>query len=146
MTTIYVCAVVVSDSEWVTAALDSTLWTATKVVIQCCLVVTWLVPHQTDVVSAHIPYTPCNHLPVYSVTYIRNYMRRIHVFLDVTCYLPFWQNGRDRVCATAVKLEWNGWRNKSQYRKLTLEKKLFQPLQHSLVYDFIPHQCKYWAK
>ena len=43
--------------------------TATEVVYwQCCLVVAWLVPHETAVISAHVPRTPCNHAPVYGVT------------------------------------------------------------------------------
>ena len=35
---------------------------------QCCLVVTWLVPHDTAAILVHIPCAPYNHAPVYSVT------------------------------------------------------------------------------
>ena len=44
--------------------------------------------------------------------------------LAVTCHLHFWQNDRGLLCATAVAQGWNGYRNKSQHRKLTLEKKI----------------------
>ena len=44
--------------------------------------------------------------------------------LAVTCHLHFWQNDRDLLRATAVTWGWNGYRNKSQHRKLTLEKKI----------------------
>ena len=43
--------------------------------------------------------------------------------LAVTCHLQFWQNGRDLLRATAVTQGWNGYRNKSQHRKLTLRRK-----------------------
>ena len=42
----------------------------------------------------------------------------------VTCYLHFWQNDQHLLHATAVTGGWNWYRNKSQYRKLTLEKKI----------------------
>ena len=47
-----------------------------------------------------------------------------HTCLTVTCHLHFWQNERDPLRATAVTRGWNGYRNKSQHRKLTLEKKI----------------------
>ena len=43
-----------------------------------------------------------------------------------TCPLHFWQNERDLLGATAVIRGWNGYRNKSQHRNLTLEKKIPQ--------------------
>ena len=43
-------------------------------------------------------------------------------------YLHVWQNDRNLSCATAVALRWNGSRNKSQHRKLTLNKKIIPPL------------------
>ena len=48
--------------------------------------------------------------------------------LAVTCHLHFWQNDRDLLRATAVTRRWKGYRNKSQHRKLTLEKKILLPL------------------
>ena len=49
--------------------------------------------------------------------------------LAVTCHLHFWQNDRDFLRATVVKRGWNGYRNKSQHRKSTLEKKILPPFQ-----------------
>ena len=40
------------------------------------------------------------------------------------CHLHFWQNDEDLLRATAVTRGWNGYRIKSQHRKLTLEKKI----------------------
>ena len=56
------------------------------------------------------------------------HIRKVYACLAVTCHLHFWQNDRDDLCATAVTRGWNGHRNKSQHRKLTLEKKILQPL------------------
>ena len=49
-----------------------------------------------------------------------------------SCNLPpaLLQNDGDLLHATAVTLGWNGYRNKSQHRKLTLEKKILPPLLH----------------
>ena len=51
------------------------------------------------------------------------------VFWAVTCHLHFWQNDRDFLRATAGTRGWNGYLNKSQHRKFTLEKKILPPLQ-----------------
>ena len=45
----------------------------------------------------------------------------------VTGYSHFWQNDPDLLRATAVTRGWNGYQNKSQHRKSTLEKKIFLP-------------------
>ena len=52
----------------------------------------------------------------------------VRVCLAVTCHLHFGQNDRDLLRVTAVTRGWNGYRNKSQHRKLTLEKKILPPL------------------
>ena len=52
----------------------------------------------------------------------------MQVSLTVTCHLHFWQNNQDLLHATAVTQEWSGYRNKSQHRKLTLEKKVLPPV------------------
>ena len=52
----------------------------------------------------------------------------MYACLAVTCHLRFWQNDRGLLRATAVTRGWNGYRNKSQHRKLTLEKKILPPL------------------
>ena len=52
-------------------------------------------------------------------------IRRVHACLTVTCcQLHFWQNGPDLSCATAITRWWIEYWNKSQHRKLTLEKKI----------------------
>ena len=53
----------------------------------------------------------------------------MHACLAVTCHLHFWQNDRDFLRATVVTRGWNGYRNKSQHRKSTLEKKILPPFQ-----------------
>ena len=52
---------------------------------------------------------------------------KVYAYLAVTCHLHFWQNDPDLVRATAVTRGWNGYQNKSQHRKSTLEKKIFLP-------------------
>ena len=53
----------------------------------------------------------------------------MYACLAVTCHLHFWQNDRDFLRATVVTRGWNGYRNKSQHRKSTLEKKILPPFQ-----------------
>ena len=48
----------------------------------------------------------------------------VYMCLAVTCHLHFWRNDRDLLRVTG---EWNGYRNKSQHRRLTLEKKILPP-------------------
>ena len=48
----------------------------------------------------------------------------VYACLGATCYLHFWQNNRDLLLATAVTQGMEQTPNKSQQRKLTLEKKL----------------------
>ena len=67
--------------------------------------------------------TPYNHLPCHfmqSHTCIHN----VHACLAVICHLHFQPNGWDLLHAIAVTQGWNGYRNKSQHRMLTLEKKI----------------------
>ena len=53
----------------------------------------------------------------------KSHIRKVYACLVVTCHLHFWQNDRDFLRATVVTRGWNGYRNKSQHRKSTLEKK-----------------------
>ena len=48
---------------------------------------------------------------------------RMRACLAVTRHLHFWHNDWDLLRATAVTRGWNGYRNKSQHKKLTLKKK-----------------------
>ena len=69
--------------------------------------------------------TPYNHAPCH---FMQSHIHKVHVCLAVTCHLHFWQNDRGLLRATAVMQGWNGYRNKSQHRKSTLEKKILLPL------------------
>ena len=60
------------------------------------------------------------------------HIHKVHACLAVTCHLHFWQNNRDLSHATPVKRWWDGYPNKSQHRKLTLEKKIL-PIAKLLV-------------
>ena len=83
------------------------------------LVITLLVPHETAAVSAHVLCTPYNHAPVYSITSCEaTCIRRLHMCLDVTCHLRFWQNDRDLLRATAVTRGWNVNQNKESAQKV----------------------------
>ena len=50
-------------------------------------------------------------------------IRMVYACLAVICHLHFCQNDRDLLHATAVTRGWNGYRNKSQHKKSTLENK-----------------------
>ena len=82
----------------------------------------WLVPHETAAISARSVYTiqPCH--------FMQSHIRKVYASIAVTCHLHFWRNDRGLLRATAVTRGWNGYRNKSQHRKLTLEKKILPPL------------------
>ena len=81
----------------------------------------WLVPHETAAISAQVLCTPYNHAPCH---FMQSHIHKVYACLAVTCHLHFWQNDRDLLCATAVTRGWNRYRNKSQHRKLILEKKI----------------------
>ena len=81
----------------------------------------WLVPHETAAVSAQVLCKPRNHAPCH---FMQSHIRKVYACLAVTCHLHFWQNDRDLLRATAVTRGWNGYRNKSQHRKSTPEKKI----------------------
>ena len=73
---------------------------------------------------------------------------RVYVCLAATCHLHFWQNHGDLLRATAVTRGWNGYRNMSQHRKLTLEKKLLPPLLPGLepgTFRSRVRRSNYWA-
>ena len=86
---------------------------------------TWLVSHETTAISAQVLCTPYNHAPCH---FMQSHIRKVYVCLAVTCHLHFWQNDRDLLRAIAVTRCWNGYRNESQHRKLTFEKKILPPL------------------
>ena len=82
--------------------------------------------HKKLLPSRRVLCTPYNHAPC---DFMQSHIRKVYACLAVTCHLRFWQNDRDLLRAAAVTRGWNGYRNKSQHRKLTLEKKILPPLQ-----------------
>ena len=87
--------------------------------------------------------TPYNHaLSLYAKP------SKVHVRFAVTCHLYFWQNDQAVLRATTVIWGWNGYRNKSQHRKLTLEKNFFPVLLQGLeptTFQSRVRRSKYWA-
>ena len=77
--------------------------------------------HMKLLPSRRVLCTPCH--------FMQSHIRKVFVCLAVTCHLHLWQNDRGLLRATAVTRGWNGYRNKSQHRKLTMEKKILPPLQ-----------------
>ena len=71
--------------------------------------------------SRRVLCTPYNHAPCH---FMQSHINKVHVCLSVTCHLHFQQNDRDILRATTVTRGWNGYRNASQHRKSTLEKKI----------------------
>ena len=82
--------------------------------------------HKNLLPSRRVLCTPYNHAPCH---FMQSHIRKVYACLAVTCHLRFWQNDRGLLRDTAVTRGWNGYRNKSQHRKLTLEKKILPPLQ-----------------
>ena len=111
-------------STWVTRFIVHFLFNSHQSGVLTALA--WLVPQETAAVSAQVLCTPYNRAPCH---FKQSHIRKVYACLAVTCHLHFWQNGRDLLRATAVTRGWNGYRNKSQHRKSTLEKKILPPLQ-----------------
>ena len=101
-------------------------------------VLAWLVPHETAAVSAQVLCTPYNHAPCH---FMQSHIHKVYACLAVTCHLRFWQNGWGLLRAAVVTRGWNGYRNKNQHRKSTLEKKIIPPLQQG----FKPATFQSWV-
>ena len=114
-------------SEWVTVALHSTIlnihWRCTYS-NEHCLVVTCLWPHEAAAILVHIMCILYIHAPVYSV--IQSHIHMVDVCSAAACHLHFWQNDGGYFLCYCSNMEWNAYRNKSQHRKLTLEKKIIR--------------------
>ena len=82
--------------------------------------------HMNLLPSRRVLRTPYNHAPCH---FMQSHIPKVYACLAVTCHLQFWQDDRDLLRATAVTRGWNGYRNRSQHRKLTLEKKILPPFQ-----------------
>ena len=83
-----------------------------------------------------------HHTTMLHVTSCKTTYFKVYACLAVTCHLHFWQNDRDLLRATAVTRGWNGYRNKSQHRKSTLEKKILPPLQQG--FEPATFQSRVW--
>ena len=107
------------DSTWVTSFLLRVFWMSTEVLNLSLGMAgaTWNCCH----LGASSVYTPYNHAPCH---FMQSHICKVYACLAVTCHLHFWQNERDLFHATAVTCGWNRYRNKSQHRKSTLEKKI----------------------
>ena len=101
----------------------------------------WLVPQESaarESQSRCVLCTPYNHAPCH---FMQSHIRKVYPCLAVTCHLHFWQNDRGLLCATVVTRGWNGYRNKSQHRKLIPKKKILPPLQQG----FEPMTFRSWV-
>ena len=58
---------------------------------------------------------------------MQSHIRKVYACFAIACHLHFWQNDRDILRATAAPRGWNRYRNQSQHRKSTLEKKILPP-------------------
>ena len=90
----------------------------------CCMAgATWNCWH----LSASSVYTIqlCTSLQCH---FIQSHIGWVYVCLAATCHLHFWQNDWDLLSAAAETRGWNRYRNKSQHRNLTKEKKILSLL------------------
>ena len=102
-------------------------------------------PHETAAISAQVLCTQYNHAPCH---FMQSHICKVFAGLAVTCHLHFWQNDRDLLCATAVTRGWNRYWNKSQHRKLTMEKKILLLLQHGfepMTFQSRVQHSNHWA-
>ena len=76
------------------------------------------------------------------------HIRKVYACLAVTCHLHFCQNDRDFLRATVVTRGWNGYRNKSQHGKSTLENKILPPFQQGFepaTFESRVRRSNHWA-
>ena len=102
----------------------------------------WLVPQESaarESQSRRVLCTPYNYAPCH---FMQSHICKVYACLAVTCHLRFWQDDQGLLHATAVTRGWNGYRNKSQHRKLTLENKILLPLQQG----FEPATFRSWVR
>ena len=113
------CALVKRNSQWVAVALLK--W--------CTFSAVWLLHGWCHVKLLPSRRTFCVHhttMHQFTVSLHSKTNTTVHVCSAVTWHLHLWQN------ATAVTRGWNGYRNKSQHRKWTLEKKILLQLLSGL--------------
>ena len=83
--------------------------------------------HSAGMAAWHMKLPPSRRVPPYNHApchFMQSHICKVHAYLAVTsCHLHFWQNDRGLLPATVVTRGWNEYRNKSQHRNLSLEKK-----------------------
>ena len=84
--------------------------------------------HMKRLPSRRVLCTPYNHAPCH---FMQSHIPRVHVCLAVSCHLRFWQNDR-HLLRTTFHTGVERILEKSQHRKLTMEKKILPPLLHGL--------------
>ena len=97
--------------------------------------------HMKPLPSRRVLCAPYNHAPC---LFMQSYIRKVRAFLAVTCHLHIWQHGWGLLRATAVTRGWKGYRNMSQRRKLTLEKKILPPLLQGFEPETFKSQVRRW--
>ena len=88
--------------------------------------------------SGCILCTPYNHAPC---RFMQSHIRKAYACLAVTCTFG-------RMTGILYVLLWNGYRNKSQQRKSTLEKKILPPLQQGFdptTFRSRVRRCNHWS-
>ena len=78
--------------------------------------------HMKLLPSRRVLCTPYNYAPCH---FMQSHIRKVHACNLPSALLAEW---RDNLRAAPVTRRWNWYRNKSQYRKLTQEKKILPPL------------------
>ena len=79
--------------------------------------------HKKLLPSRRVLCTPYNYAPCH---FMQSHIYKVYACLAVTCHLHFWQNDLLRV--TTVTRVSKGYRNNSQHRKLSPEKKIIPPI------------------
>ena len=105
----------------------------------------WLVPQESaarESQSRRVLCIPYNHSPCH---FMQSHIRKVYACLAVTCHLRFWQNDRGLLRATAVTRGWNGYWNKSQHRKFTLEKKIIPQGFEPATFRSRVRRSNHWA-
>ena len=132
-------------STWVNSFFIARFWIATEVVyLQSWH--GWC--HMKLLLSRRVLCTPYNHAPCH---FMQSHIRKVHACLAVTytsCHRRFWYNDQDLLRAAAVTRGWNEYRNKSQHRKLTPEKKIIPPILQRFepaTFQSRVRRSNYWA-
>ena len=116
------------------------LWMSDGSFTQCILKIHQSGYSAVSLLHGHMKLLPfwcmfCGHhtaMHQFACHFTSSRIRREHACWAVACHLHFWQNDWDLLHATVVTRGWSRYKNKSQHRKLTLEKKILH------IYTYIP--------